>query len=663
MKFEKIQIENFSSYYGKTSPDIDLKVNDQKPLIIFIGGTGFGKTSLFDAINWGLYGEEYEKDLKLNKDRNIIDYVNETALKDASEASEKVNMAVTIYFEHNLRHYYITQKLVVIPKENKGELKVEFLERITNLREILSSGDHESIPYNKIFLDEILPNNVKSYFLFDGDRIHNLAKPGNSKDVQAAIHRVVDLEIIRNAGKHLNELSKEYTKDAAKASKGDLKKIIEDIQATEKEVSKIKRKEKDNRDNEIAIRSQIELLDEKLLNTEETAKFQARRSQINKDLTNILITRKDKTKELKKASYRASLGFASSQIEQLKSVLESKRNKGEIPKHIQEAFFKDLFELEECICGTSFAPKEGDVIYDKLIARSINEQKKSPEDKKLLGLSYQLKEVIDKITNSKNSVGNIEDELLTIEDDEQELLLEKQEIDNELKNLPQEDIAILIDKRRTREDELINLTKDQKDYDVELENLKKRIKDLKSDRKDLGKKQKEANVFYEKEELAIKAAETIESLYEQFAEESRSAVEKMTISEFQKFVFSSSSYQVRLTKEYELEVCDSNGNRALQRLSMGQSQCLSLAFITAISRVSEKHPPLVIDMPFSRLDSSVHESVSSRLPKISEQTILFLIPDVEWNEKTKSKLNPYASSIYKIEFDEKNRQTSIDKII
>ena len=117
-----------------------------------------------------------------------------------------------------------------------------------------------------------------------------------------------------------------------------------------------------------------------------------------------------------------------------------------------------------------------------------------------------------------------------------------------------------------------------------------------------------------------------------------------------------------MDENYELQVLDPNGNRALQRLSMGQSQCLSLSFITAISRVSEKNPPLVIDMPFGRLDRDVHNAVSKRLPEIASQLILFLIPDVEWNEVTEKNLRPKASHIYKLKFNNDDQVSEIVKV-
>lgn len=274
MKFQKIEIENFASYYGKVGP-ILMETAPDKPLVVFIGGTGFGKTSFFDAINWALYGQEYEKDLADKKGRDILDYVNESALREAANQGQQVQMSVTLFFEHDGSEFYITQTLLAKPaKEKKGNIKAELIDRLTNLREIKHSGDHEAINYSKTFLDEILPNNVKSYFLFDGDRIHNLAKPGNSQEIQDAIYRVVDLEIIRNAGEHLNDAAIEYSKKAAKTATGELVAIEEEHNNELDFQNKLKVRLADIKKERQVIKDQIDRLSEKLIDLQETKALQ-----------------------------------------------------------------------------------------------------------------------------------------------------------------------------------------------------------------------------------------------------------------------------------------------------------------------------------------------------------------------------------------------------
>jgi len=66
-------------------------------------------------------------------------------------------------------------------------------------------------------------------------------------------------------------------------------------------------------------------------------------------------------------------------------------------------------------------------------------------------------------------------------------------------------------------------------------------------------------------------------------------------------------------------------------------------------------------MPFGRLDKVVHDSISRRLPDITSQLILFLIPDIEWNEITERNLCDKSSHIYQLKFDNTHRQTTITK--
>lgn len=169
MRFERLEVENFASYYGEHSLSLDC--TDDKPVIAVLGRNGYGKTSLFDALNWALYGSDYELQLREQRERDIADYLNSRALREAAADGKSLEMSSTVYFEHEGVHYYITQSLRARPvRDTDGHIKTSLVDRFTALSEISHGGDHKQLDYSSIFLDEILPNNVKDYFLFHLER-------------------------------------------------------------------------------------------------------------------------------------------------------------------------------------------------------------------------------------------------------------------------------------------------------------------------------------------------------------------------------------------------------------------------------------------------------------------------------------------------------------
>ena len=57
MLIQKIKINNYKTYL---SLDLDLTVDDDRPIILIGGANGGGKTTLFEAISGALYGLKIE---------------------------------------------------------------------------------------------------------------------------------------------------------------------------------------------------------------------------------------------------------------------------------------------------------------------------------------------------------------------------------------------------------------------------------------------------------------------------------------------------------------------------------------------------------------------------------------------------------------------------
>lgn len=660
MHFERLEVQNFASYYGDHS--LDLGCHQDKPVTVVIGGNGYGKSSLFDALNWALYGDDYARQLPQKRSREIVDYVNERAVREAATDSREVEMSATLYFEHNGMHYYTTQTLITRPTRSaSGEIVAARADHMSALYAITHGGNHKRLEFNSAtsILDEILPSNVRDYFLFDGDRIHQLSNPGSSQEVRDAIYRVVDLELISNAIQHLSQVATEHRRQAQRDSTDALKGVEDKYSEARERESNLKQDLDGQRIEEQAIRSQIETLEAKLENLPDTSELQTRRSERAARIRMVEEQIELTTIEMRRLSGIAALNLAMEPMKNAINELESSRKKGLIPRKVSQTLLKDLLKMHTCICGTDF--RDGDSVYQGLMTRLRTEQERSSGEE-LIELQVQLDSALDQIRNATYQLEEKDKELSQSEEIRRALDIAIKEIDDELEKLPKENVAALTGELKQRRNALITVNRKQQYLEDRIAQCKVDINDLEKRRKELAAQQEKVKRSQDRERLAQRGADTLEEMYGDFAEESRSGVEKLTKDEFSLFMQSAGGYQVELSSDYELQVLDSNGNRALQRLSMGQSQCLSLSFITAISRVSEKNPPVVIDMPFSRLDIEVHDEVSRRLPEITSQLILFLLPGTEWNEITSENLGIKASHLYRLYFDKQLGETTIESL-
>ena len=653
MRFEKLILENFSSYFGKHT--IEFNTSEQKPVAIIVGGSGNGKTSIFDAINWSLYGSQYELTLQELNEKTIADYVNETALKKSGKSGDFVEMACTLFFEHESKHYRIQQ--AVSAQQNKE--KVEISDHISALYEYTLTGNYQEIGHVDLFLNEILPSNVRDYFLFNGDRINKLALPGSSKEIRDGIYRVVDLELLQNGTDHLKDAAKKFRRNTKDASKGEVAEIETQFSAAHDALEDLINRKAGLNEDKIALETRIEVVENKWRGLKDTIELQNKRDRLQDTYKAKESELRQTAVELRSIAAIASTGIILDDIKRLEKVLSDKRVKGEIPSSISENLLKDIIEMGKCICGTEF--QKNDKVYKELNKRLKNEVEKQSKGQDLLDFYFELKAATTQIKESQSRLSFLERKRVGLEKGNAELHMQLEDTLQKLINVPDEDISKLGTTFKQLTDDLTNIKLDIQSIQNKIKDKEEQIQKLKSKREDIGQQQESVRKQQLRDALAQSAADELEKIFYKFAEDSRLDVEKLTREEFQKFIPNARSLSVGIDKEFHYDVRDQNGNPALQQLSNGQQQALSLAYITSISRVSEKNPPLVIDMPFGRLDKDVQDNIASRLPDLASQVILLMLPGSEWNDHTKSILKTRTSNIYVLEFDDKKRQTTVVK--
>jgi len=99
MILERITIENFRQYFGKQR--LTFARDARRHVTVIHGVNGAGKTSLFLAINWCLYG-------KSSEDVKVIDNVGQLMSKEAVEQAKtgaRVQTSVELAFSHDGERY------------------------------------------------------------------------------------------------------------------------------------------------------------------------------------------------------------------------------------------------------------------------------------------------------------------------------------------------------------------------------------------------------------------------------------------------------------------------------------------------------------------------------------------------------------------------------
>lgn len=651
MKLERITIENFRQYCGKQR--VVFAKDDQKNVTVIHGINGAGKTSFFLSINWCLYGKSVEH-------VKVIDNVGELMSKEAASLAavgETIRTSVDLAFLHNSERYLVKRILQGI-KQSDGTVKVEDNDSFTIMR-TRADGQAERINNPIGTMNSILPVNVREYFLFDGEKIDNFAKPEAAAQVKQAIYLVLKLEILERSRRHLEAVAAEYRKELKSKSGQELRDLLDQEEKARAEIKKVKERIVElHQENESAQRKIAEI-DKRLREMENTNILQQQRDRIERDLKQRRTEMQEVVSIARDLTTSGYFIVAESAIKKAVLILEEKRARGEIPSDYRQQFIKDLISNMVCICGRPFT--DGSDEHRALLAKISHGLPDALQDD-VLNTCAILQAFEQRTEKHRSDVDNAMRRRTELIDIIMGLEAELDDVSRQLKGSPLEEISKLEQNRE-------RFHTDFQDNILEIGSLQERenkfVKQVVELKKEIDRARKEERrevLLSTKLDLAQRAADAIGDMYQTFADDMREKIQEKTKEIFKKLVWKESHFQdVKLGPEFNLEVIDRYGYSARPELSAGERQVLSLSFIMAMSRISDEEAPLVMDTPFGRLSSHHRNAIAEHLPVLANQLVLF-VTDEELRDEARKNLELRIGAEYRLEFSPRTSCTEIVEV-
>lgn len=184
MILDYIRLENFGAYEG--TQEAHLTPEEGKPVILFGGMNGGGKTTLLDAMQLALYGSKAKVS---NRGRmSYRDYLKD-CIHRAADPSE--GAAITLRFRRTVDG--VSSDFDLHRSWRLGDKGIE-----ESLR-VLRDGEFDDIftEHWEEIIEAYLPVGISNLFFFDGEQIKDLAEGGNAAAIlSTAISSLLGLDLV-----------------------------------------------------------------------------------------------------------------------------------------------------------------------------------------------------------------------------------------------------------------------------------------------------------------------------------------------------------------------------------------------------------------------------------------------------------------------------------
>ena len=594
-----------------------------------------GKTTLLTALQWGLFGDRALPKSGMNYRLSPLDISPET--------QTPVDVTVEVDWEVPTQAGVRKYKVIRVAREivrggtwDRGSTNVSLFHLTERGADSVDNPDAHIAPH--------LPHELREVFFTDGDRALSFIE-GSTGDqmrrVENAIRSLLGFTVIEKAREHTRQLSLSLNQRVRRDASGqkDLQAVSEHLETLERRIADREGEIKKARNRRVRLEDLSEDADRRLAD----ALRKGNREELERQRQDAVRGRKSAAKDAEQAAREQTNLFRSELLGKhllggpfatARSVLGHLHEQGKIPNQTIPVL-EDRLRQPTCICGEPLRHDDPDSERRRTHIRHLIEQSRKSDaiQENVTQLYYGAQELLRPIRGRTWS-----DEYSEVLGRRQRASARRQEfgeqeaaIDHRIKDVPDVDIQQLRITRNRYRDQL----KDTHGTVMRLEALQE------ADQRDSKRTETERGRLLQRDEKSKKiGAEIVVS--QDLQQVLTSALETMKTREleqvsermnatFLSMIGADESQRAiikraTITPEFRILVFGLYDQPLdpSQDLNGASRRALTIAFILALTRVSEVEAPNVIDTPLGMMSGYVKQAVLQLAVRESSQIVLFL---------------------------------------
>lgn len=656
MLIQRIKISNYKTYL---SLDLDLTVDDDRPIILIGGANGGGKTTLFEAISGALYG------LKIENKEHFMELLNQGALNTAKpEISLQITFVGKVLGQ---QQKYILKRVYQLNPQGKPLESVSL-----NMNGNMYVYGTMTAPKDRVKAEQEinkiikanLPQELSQYFLFDAMQSSELLKKNVfAQTIRDNFENVLGFKKYLQLKRAAEKLQQEWAQQRLEAEKeaqeynelcaqkdkltADLNTCIAEQDTKYKYLASVEveyKRAKDGAQEASALNKKIQELASKIDDIVKRAATYA--EDLKAFVDNIEI-------DLFLPKLASNLAQEINNILHIKEQLQ-KENTGAYPlETLKDVTNKIITYLKDLsLCSESVDEEQ---VVSHIVAIQNSTNKEDP-------FGYLDETEVTALSNLVKRTGS--NQFIALDRQRQELEIQLSTLDN-LRSQKQ-----TLEQTQAGGNEY--LIQNYEAAQKQIEKLKGQEATLKADIQRLEKRIHQFDVQIQQEpdikfDTLVKLKPLFEKIADSLLKKKKAQIESEMQQKLNKLLV---SYKGHVTKvelsdsieQFNIKLYHTAGNEiSLNQLNAASKQIFIQVLLKVLRNLGDYNPPVMIDTVMGVLDNESRDALMEEyFPQLAEQTILLCTTSEIRTDSDYIKLEPFISQTYTLHRNVEAQNTTVE---